>query len=154
MELETLKIDIKTHLKTGFIRSSKSSTGDFILFDQKSDGNPRLCVDYWSLKNLTIKNWYLLPLIGESLDRLGQAKRLTQLHLISAYKRMRIKEGDEWKTAFQNKYNHFEYQVMRFGLSNASASFQGYINKILAEKLDIFVIMYLDDIFICTEDLG
>ena len=43
---------------------------------------------------------------------------------------------------------------MLFGLFNASASFQGYINKILAEKLDIFVIVYLDDILIYTEDPG
>ena len=43
---------------------------------------------------------------------------------------------------------------MPFGLSNALASFQGYINKILAEKLDVFVIVYLDDILIYTEDEG
>ena len=67
---------------------------------------------------------------------------------------MRIKEGDKWKTAFRTRYGHFEYQVMPFGLSNAPASFQGYINKILAEKLDIFVIVYLDDILIYTEDQG
>ena len=67
---------------------------------------------------------------------------------------MRIREGDEWKTAFRTRYGHFEYQVMPFGLSNAPASFQGYVNKILAEKLDIFVIVYLDDILIYTEDAG
>lgn len=67
---------------------------------------------------------------------------------------MRIKEGDEWKTAFRTRYGHLEYQVMPFGLSNAPASFQGYINKILAEKLDDFVIVYLDDILIYTGDAG
>ena len=67
---------------------------------------------------------------------------------------MRIKEGDEWKTAFKTRYGHFEYQVMLFGLSNAPASFKGYINKILAEKLDVFVIVYLDDILIYTENAG
>ena len=46
--------------------------------------------------------------------------------------------------------------MMFFGLSNTPASFQGYINKILAKKLDIFVIIYLDDILIYTknEDQG
>ena len=43
---------------------------------------------------------------------------------------------------------------MPFGLSNAPASFQGYVNKILAEKLDVFVIVYLDDILIYTENAG
>ena len=65
---------------------------------------------------------------------------------------MKIKESDKWKTAFRTQYGHFEYQVMPFGLSNVPASFQGYINKILFEKLDIFVIVYLEDILIYTED--
>ena len=63
---------------------------------------------------------------------------------------MRIREGDESKTAFYTRYGHFEYQVMPFGLSNAPASFQEYINKILAKNLDIFVIVYLDNILIYT----
>ena len=154
VELETLKTYIETYLKTRFIQPSKSPAGAPILFDKKPDGNLRLYIDYQGLNNLTIKNRYPLSLIGESLDRLGQAKRFTQLDLTSAYHRMRIKEGDEWKTAFRTRYGHFEYQVIPFGLSNAPASFQGYINKILAEKLDIFVIVYLNDIFIYTEDQG
>ena len=54
--------------------------------------------------------------------------------------------------AFRTKYDYFEYQVIFFGLSNALATFQGYVNKILAEKLDIFVIVYLDDIIIYIKD--
>ena len=154
VELETLKAYIKTHLKTGFIRLSKFPAGVLILFDKKPDGSLCLCVDYRGLNNLTIKNQYSLPLISESLDQLGRVKRFTQLDLTSAYHQMRIKEGNEWKTAFCTRYDYFKYQVMPFGLSNAPASFQGYINKILAEKLDIFVIVYLDDIPIYTEDPG
>ena len=67
---------------------------------------------------------------------------------------MRIREGDEWKTTFRTRYGHFEYQVMPFGLTNAPTSFQGYINKVFAEKLDIFVIVYLDDILIYIKDDG
>ena len=67
---------------------------------------------------------------------------------------MRIREEDEWKTAFRTQYGNFEYQVMFFGLTNIPASLEGYINKILAEKLDIFVIMYMGDILIYTKDDG
>ena len=67
---------------------------------------------------------------------------------------MRIWKGDKWKTAFQTRYGHFEYQVMSFGLFNAPANFQRYVNKILAEKLDVFVIVYLDDILIYTKNAG
>ena len=101
VELETLETYIKTHLKTGFIRLSKSPVGAPILFNKKLDGSLHLCVDYWGLNNLTIKNQYPLPLIGKSLDRLGWAKSFTQLDLTSTYHQMRIKKSDEWKTAFQ-----------------------------------------------------
>ena len=67
---------------------------------------------------------------------------------------MWICKGDEWKSVFRTQYGHFKYQVILFGLSNAPATFQRYINKILAKKLDIFIIIYLDDILIYTKNLG
>ena len=65
---------------------------------------------------------------------------------------MRIREGEEWKTAFCTRYGHFEHQVMLFSLFNALASFQSYINKIPARKLDIYIIVYLNDILVYTKD--
>ena len=90
MELEMLKVYIETHLKTGFIRPSKSPTGTPILFDKNPDGSLQLCVDYRGLNNLTIKNWYPLLLIGESLDRLNCGRSFTQLDLTSTYYQIRI----------------------------------------------------------------
>ena len=65
---------------------------------------------------------------------------------------MRIRKGDKWKIAFRTRYGHFKYQVIFFGLTNAPASFQGFINKIFAEKFNIVVIVYLNDILIYTDD--
>ncbi len=70
MELETLKAYIKNNLTSSFIRPSKSPAGAPILFDKKQDGSLRLSMDYQGLNNLSIKNRYPLPLVGESLDRL------------------------------------------------------------------------------------
>ncbi len=96
VELETLKAYIKTHLKTGFIQQSKSPSDTSILFDNKpSNGSLHLYVNHQGLNNLTIKNWYLLPLIGEFLDQLGWAKRFTQIDLTIIYCWMRIQESDE-----------------------------------------------------------
>ena len=67
---------------------------------------------------------------------------------------MRICEGDEWKTTFRTRYSYFKYQVILFSFSNTPAIFQSYVNKILAEKLDIFIIVYLNDILIYTKDSG
>ena len=154
VELKTLKAYIKTNLANSFIWLSTSSAFAPILFDWKSDSFLWLCVNYQDLNNLTIKNRYLLPLIGESLDRLGRARWFTQLDLISTYHWIKIRKGDKWKIVFKTWYGHFEYQVMSFGLMNVPASFQGLINKIVAKKLDIFVIVYLDDILIYTNDNG
>ena len=90
-----LKTYIEINLANGFIKPSKSPAGAPILFIRKKDDSLRLCVDYRGLNNLTIKNRYLLSLIGESLDRLGRAKRFTQLDLTNAYHQMQIREGDE-----------------------------------------------------------
>lgn len=65
---------------------------------------------------------------------------------------MRISEGNKWKTAFRIRYDYFKYQVMSFGLSNTPANFQSYINKIVAKKFDIFIVIDLDNILIYTED--
>ena len=89
-----------------------------------------------------------LPLISETLYRLSGAKIFTQLDLRDAYHRIRIKEGDEWKTAFRTRYGHYEYMVMPFGLANAPATFQAYMNRALSDLLDVCCVAYLDDILI------
>ena len=147
-----MKTYIETHLKTRFIRLFKSPAAASILFNKKLDSSFWLFVNYQGLNNLTIKNRYLLPLIGKALDWLDRAKQFIQLNLITTYHQMRIREGDEWKTAFRTWHGHFKYQVMLFELSNASASFYSYINKILSKKLDVFIIVYLNNILIYTKN--
>ena len=67
VELEILKAYIQNNLANGFIKSSKFPAKVSILFDKKPDSSLRLCIDYRGLNNLTIKNWYLLPLVGDLL---------------------------------------------------------------------------------------
>ena len=122
-ELQLLREYIEEALRRGWIRHSTSPAGAPILFVPKKDGTLRLCVDYRGLNNVTIKDRCPLPLIGETLDRLSGARYYTTLDLKDAYHRIRIKAGDEWKTAFRTRYGHFEYLVMPFGLTNAPASF-------------------------------
>ena len=147
-ELAALREYLDAALAKGWIRHSTSPAGAPILFVPKKDGGLRLCVDYRGLNKVTIKNGHPLPLISETLDRLYGAKHFTKLDLKDAYHRLRIKQGDEWKTAFRTRYGHFEYMVMPFGLTNAPATFQAYINKSLAGLLDHFCVAYLDDVLI------
>ena len=101
---------------------------------------------------ITQKNRYPLPLISEALDRVVGAKIYTKLDIRAAYNRIRIRAGDEWKTAFRSRYGHYEYRVMPFGVVNGPATFQGYINSVLREYLDRLCIAYLDDILIYSVD--
>jgi hypothetical protein len=75
-----------------------------------------------------------------------------KLDITDAYNHIWITEGEEWKTAFRTKFGHFEYLVMLFGLTNAPASFQRFINEVLQEYLHLYVIAYLDDILIFSKN--
>ncbi|KAH0604570.1 uncharacterized protein H6S33_006947 [Morchella sextelata] len=147
-ELKTLREYLDDQLTRGYIRSSSSPAGAPVLFIKKKDGSLRLCVDYRALNALTVKNRYPLPLINDTLDRLKDAKIYTKLDLRNGYNQIRIKEGEEWKTAFRTRYGLFEYLVMPFGLTNAPATFQAFMNDTLRTHLDDFCTVYLDDILI------
>lgn len=149
-----LKTYIENNLKNSFIRLSKSPARATILFIKKINDSLWLYINYQRFNNLTIKNHYLLSLIGKSFNCPGQVKYFMQLNLTIIYYWMRIREGDKWITAFQTRYGYFKYQVISFGLSNALASFQGYVNKVLSKKLDIFMIIYLNNILIYIKGSG
>jgi hypothetical protein len=86
------------------------------------------------------------------LERIGKAKTFTELDIRGAYNLIRIKEGDECKTAFRTRYGRFEYRVMTFGLTNAPVTFQAYMDDCLPPCMDEFVVCYLNDILIDSED--
>lgn len=151
-ELAQLREFLDENLANGRIRPSKSSAGAPILFVPKKDGSLRLCVDYRGLNKATIRNRYPLPLISEILDRAVGAQFFTKIDVKDAYYRIRIKEGDEWKTAFRTRYGHYEFLVMPFGLTNAPATFQNYMHLALRGLLDDFCVAYLDDILIFSKD--
>jgi transposase InsO family protein len=151
-EIEALHDYIKDNLDKGFIRRSESPAGAPILFVKKKDGSLRLCVDYRGLNKITVPNRCPLPLIPETFDRLSRAKRFTKLDMRGAYNLLRIAEGEEWKTAFRCRYGHYEYRVMPFGLMNAPASFQSFVNDVFRDDLDNIMVAYQDDLLIYTEE--
>ena len=121
-EHDALREYIDENIKKGFIRKSQSPISHGILFVPKKNGKLRLCVDFRPLNDMTVKNRYPLPSIKELQDRLGKAKYFTKLDLRGAYNLIRMKEGEEWKTAFNTRFGLFEYTVMPFGLTNAPAT--------------------------------
>ena len=151
-ELKALREHLDDALGKGFIRPSNSPAGAPILFVKKKDGSLQLCVNYRGLNCITRKNRYPLPLIGDLLDRLRSAKVFTKIDLRAGYNNVRIAPGHEWKTAFRTRYGSFEYLVMPFGMTNSPATFQHFMNDIFRNMADIFVIVYLDDILVFSDN--
>ncbi|KAI7799302.1 hypothetical protein IRJ41_024940 [Triplophysa rosa] len=138
-------------LLTGIIRPSSSPAGAGFFFVEKKDGSLRPCIDYRGLNDITVKNSHPLPLMSSAFELLQGATIFTKLDLRNAYHLVRIRKGDEWKTAFNTPTGHFEYRVMPFGLSNAPAVFQRLVNDMLRDMVDRFVFVYLEDILIFSQ---
>ena len=136
-------------LRKGFIRPSQSQYASPLIFaEKKGTDELRPCVDYRPLNAVTKKNRHPLPLIDELIDKLQGAKYFTKLDLKEAFNLVRIRLGDEAKTAFVTQEGLYEYLVMPFGLCNAPASFQAFIERTLKGLIDTELIAYVDDILV------
>ncbi|KAL7281329.1 hypothetical protein ACG7TL_004638 [Trametes sanguinea] len=133
VELDTLREYINENIRLGFIRPSNSPCGAPVLF-------------------ITQKDRYPLLLISDLLDTPRKARIYTKIDLRHAYNLVHIAPGDEWKTAFRTRYGSFEWLIMPFGLSNAPAAFQRFVNDIFSDLLDVCVVVYLDDILIYSDN--
>ena len=128
-ELLVLRKTLTDLLEKGWIRPSKSAAAAPVLFAKKPNGGLRFCVDYRGLNAITLPDRYPLPLFKETLRQLSRANWFTKLDVKSAFHRIRVKEGNEWMTAFRCRFGLFEWMVTPFGLSNAPATFQRYIDE-------------------------
>ena len=102
---------------------------------------------------MIIKNHLILLLISKTLDCLAGSKIFTKLDLTYAYYRLCICRGDKWKMAFRTRYGHFKYLVLPFRLTNRLVTFQGYINRVLSGLVDVFCVVYFDNILIFFKNL-
>ncbi|GJV88731.1 putative reverse transcriptase domain-containing protein [Tanacetum coccineum] len=112
----------------------------------------RMCIDYWELNKLTIKNRYPLPRIDDLFDQLQGLSVYLKIDLRSSYHQLRVRDEDIPKTAFRTRYGHYEFQVMPFGLTNAPAVFMDLMNRVCKPYLDKFVIVFINDILIYSRN--
>jgi hypothetical protein len=111
-------------------------------------------VDYHPLNEITKKNAAPIPLIPELVDKLLRAQFFTKLDIQWGYNNVRIHPDDIKKTAFKTPLGLFESSVMTFGLCNAPATFQTFMDTQFADIITTgHVVIYLDDILIFAETL-
>ena len=130
IELQELKVQLQELLDKGFIRLSTSPCGAPVLFSKKNDKTLRLCIDYRQLNRVTIKNKYPLPRIDDLFDQLRGARVYSKINLCTCYHQLRVRVADIPKTAFQMRYEHFEFTVMPFGLTNAPSTFMDFMHRV------------------------
>ncbi|GJT67571.1 putative reverse transcriptase domain-containing protein [Tanacetum coccineum] len=136
----------------GFIRPSTSPWGTPVLFVKTKDGSFRMCIDYRELNKLTIKNCYPLTRIDDLFDQLQSLSVYSKIDLRLGYHQLRVRDEDIPKNAFRTRYEHYEFQVMSFCLTNAPAVFMDLMKRVCKPYLDKFVIVFIDDILIYSRN--
>ncbi len=108
-------------------------------------------MDYKKTNVITIVDAHPLSIVNDTVDKIGGKKYYTSIDLASGYWQVEVDENSQDITAFVTPWGLYQFNVMPFGLTNVSATFQRLMNYVLHDYLNDFVVIYLDDILVCSD---
>ena len=111
-----------------------------------------MCIDYWQIKKVTVKNKYLLPRIEDVFYQLKGASVFSKIDLRSGYYQLQVRDVDASKTSFRTRYGYYEFLVMPIGWTNAPVAFMDLMNRVFHPYLDQFVVVFIDDSLVYSKD--
>jgi hypothetical protein len=152
LEIVEFKLHLKEMWDKGYIQPSVSPWGAPTLFLKKKDDTLRLCIYHKQLNKMTIKNKYPLPRIDDLFDQLRGSTIFSKIYFRYGYHQVRIKYEDIHKTTFTTRYGHYEFVVVPFGITNSPTTFMCLMNNVLRKFLDMFDLVFIDDILIYSKN--